>query len=285
MLYQLGEIEFLRPLDGPTSFAKTKSANFAEMERIEGPPTLQKLGGVLTTIELDMYLHHSFTNVRQALNKFDAALDAGESLTLINGLGDVEGDFVITDLRTIYEGTDDVGRLMSASITVSLKEFVPADPAQADRAKAKKAGFANLTSNPVISTPVNKFQTPQISLMQDIVETQTNARSASASIKKAASLPALAKTYTSQALKALTKAKTAATKARNGVDAAASKISNAAALKSNLESVISSVTSISTTISGGTVSDGVAVTASIDSNINTLMTTAAHLTQVIVLRK
>lgn len=284
MIYQLGDIKF-EPINGPQSFVKEKATNFAEQERLEGSPTLQLVGGVLTTIDIDITLHNKFGSILDMIHKLDTARLKGESLPLVNGVGYYEGEYVIERLRTTYSKTDNVGNLIEAQVGLSLREFVVDDPVAQSALKARKQGIANIQANPIVINPVPTFQSPTSLAMRDITATQADAASASSNLKKAASIPALAKGLMQTALRSLDRAKASTELAKTEVDRVATQITNAAALKGSLDSVLSSIGTITSNFTEANLPSIRLATIGLDQSLSVLRTTATQLTKVTVLRK
>ena len=122
----LGEIEF-EVLNTPQSLTFSRGWNFVEHSRIDGKPTIQRVGGVLSTVNLGIRLHRAFTNVQDRIDELIDLSDEQKPLTLV--LADIhEGEFVITNLEIIYQrliaGDGQEPLLLWADLSLSLLEHV-----------------------------------------------------------------------------------------------------------------------------------------------------------------
>ena len=122
----LGEIEF-EVLNTPQSLTFSRGWNFVEHSRIDGKPTIQRVGGVLSTVNLGIRLHRAFTNVQERIDELIDLSDEQKPLSLV--LADIhEGEFVITNLEIIYQrliaGDGQEPLLLWADLSLSLLEHV-----------------------------------------------------------------------------------------------------------------------------------------------------------------
>lgn len=284
MLYQLGTLKFQK-LTGPTSFSEVDEENFVQMDRLAGKPTLQAIGGVLRTIEWGIRLHYDFVDPQKALNQIKAAKVKREALTLSNGEGDIFGDFVIQKLSTQYTKTDETGVLLIADLTISLKEFVSADPVSTAALAARKAAFASVEVKPLEVNPVPKFQSPESLVMKNVISANSAGTVAASNVKKASQLASVAKGLLDQAARGLATAKTATQDAKNGVDAVAAKISNAVALKSSMDDVVATISTMQANLTEANLPSLNLLADTLNQNLYVLTSVSAELSNVTVLRK
>lgn len=285
-VYQFGDIKF-SPLTAPTEMSTEIAINYVEKPRLLNKPTLESVGGVLTTIEMDIQLHYSFCNVTQTYDAFRFAMLSKEPKALINGLGFSEGDFVITRIRKDINNVDQKGRPLIVTLNVSFKEYVPDELEDAEEVKARRDAVALISANPITVTPVPKFTTPQSLVMRDVVAGVASAKSATSNAKKAAAVPALAKKYVSEMNRGLESAKRQVTAARSGVDAITGKITNAVQLKDSMTAVIAQVDALMTEglVPEPNLDNIKNVSNVLDTNVDVLMSASSQLANVITLRK
>ena len=122
----LGEIEF-EVLNTPQSLTFSRGWNFVEHSRIDGKPTIQRVGGVLSNVNLGIRLHRAFTNPQERIDELIDLSDEQKPLTLV--LADInEGEFVITNLEIVYQrliaGDGQEPLLLWADLSISLLEHV-----------------------------------------------------------------------------------------------------------------------------------------------------------------
>lgn len=284
MLYRLGDIEF-KQLATPNSFTKETTINYVERERLLDKPLLQRVGGMLDTVDMDIHFHFSFTDVRDSVNKVRDAAARGESMVLISGTGFKEGEYVISRYQVIYEKTDPEGRLLIVDMSIQLKEFVSADKESDEALAARKKGFANISANPIQNTPTIRYQNPQSLAMRKISVTQAAATSGTSNLRKAAAIPALVKKYMAVAERSLKRAQQEAQEAKTAVDGVTGKITNAQQLKDNLDQVRNTITGMLSNYTEPNLPALQSAATILDQNINVLRTTAVQLSNVTALRK
>lgn len=119
----LGLIEF----DLLTSFSALESqyqSDYAEHARIGLKPRLQAVGNKLDEWKIDINLHASYCSPQQEMESLRQALNLHLVLPLVLGSGQYLGQFVLTNLSVTHRETDVDGALLSASLKLSLREFV-----------------------------------------------------------------------------------------------------------------------------------------------------------------
>ena len=113
--------ERIRTFDG---FSRTGAARFAEHAVIDGKPRLQHTGTDLDEISFSVRLDAGLgLNPAEELEKVREILAAGDEQKLILN-GKVLGDFVLTSIEEAWTRVDNQGRLITASLNLSLKAFV-----------------------------------------------------------------------------------------------------------------------------------------------------------------
>ena len=109
MYAQLGDVVF-NGLIGPSSFSSGIEAKYAEQERIESKPRLQRTGEGLREISLGIKFHSSYCNPEAQLSTLEGHRSTGEVLAYIRGDGSLLGSFVITSINHVVNQHDTEGR-------------------------------------------------------------------------------------------------------------------------------------------------------------------------------
>lgn len=284
MIFQLGDIKF-EIKNGPTGLRFEESVNFAKQDRLSGKPVLQKVGGVLQSISIDLILHSNLVDVRESIQTLRAAMYEAEEMDFSDGSGYSYGNFVIEKISKEIIKTDEKGIPIFATISIDLLESVSDEEVNPVDVAASRAGFASVSANPIEVKAVPVFSTPASMVMRDVVAGKSSAAAASEKIKAAVKVPALAKKYIAEGARNIERAKTSLSSARGAVDTVQNNISNATALKASLDSVISDLTNLSSNYSVENISSLNNIVRGMDVNLNTLMSTATQLTAFTAIRK
>jgi len=118
----LGEIEF-EVLASPSGFEQRFASEFAEHARVSGKPLLEALGGDLDEIALTILLHTRLGDVQARLREIRQAMTQQAPLALVLGDGSYLGPWVLTEGSVTTRKTDARGRIISAELQVSLREY------------------------------------------------------------------------------------------------------------------------------------------------------------------
>jgi phage protein U len=118
----LGEIEF-ELLGGLTGMDYRSTADWAEHQLIQGKPLLEWIGEGLDEYSLAITLHASLGDPEKRLRDLREAKAAHQPLAFVLGSGDYLGAFVLTELSNNVRRTTALGRLHSATLTVTLREY------------------------------------------------------------------------------------------------------------------------------------------------------------------
>lgn len=147
MYAQLGTIVF----DGMTSFVSFSSdeeAIVVEQALIGRKAKLEGVAIGLRTISLSLFLHQEFCQVAQEISKLRSSKDSFEILKLLWGNGQIEGEFVITQLSEAKVFMDGLGNTISATVNITLKESYDEDRLNKKQADAQKNAFATGNKRP-----------------------------------------------------------------------------------------------------------------------------------------
>ncbi|MBP5202306.1 phage tail protein [bacterium] len=123
MSYVLGDIVFERPAESPQSEGYSRSHTYAEMKPAIGKPILQRKGANLTNLDVSMYFHTDFCEPSIYIERLFNMMDSGEIVEYYHDNGEFKGNFVILDVRVRVEKRFPGGRLMAATVDVSMKEY------------------------------------------------------------------------------------------------------------------------------------------------------------------
>lgn len=140
MYATLGNIEF-NLHTSPTTESDSLEISWVSHELINQPGKLQPTGRGLVERELEIFLHQSFCKVEEQIKKLtDAALNY-DVMALVMGNGKLVGDYVITTISKTTSQTDELGNIIAANLTLTLKEYI-SDKLQTAQNNANKNAFA-----------------------------------------------------------------------------------------------------------------------------------------------
>ncbi len=118
----LGDIEFeLR--NQPSRQDDRATAEYAQHALIQGKPRLEWVGDGLDELTLELTLHALLGDPEAQIRRLKTAMRAHEPLPYVLGSGDYRGVYLITEVGTTTRRTDAQGRLISATVSVSLLEY------------------------------------------------------------------------------------------------------------------------------------------------------------------
>lgn len=118
----LGDIEFeLR--NQPSRQDDRATADYAQHALIQGKPRLEWVGDGLDELTLELTLHALLADPEAQIRRLKTALRAHAPLPYVLGSGDYRGVYLLTEVGTATRRTDALGRLISATVSVSLLEY------------------------------------------------------------------------------------------------------------------------------------------------------------------
>lgn len=118
----LGDIEFeLR--NQPSRQDDRITADYAQHALIQGKPRAEWVADGLDELTLELTLHALLVDPEAQIRRLKTALRAHEPLPYVLGSGDYRGVYLLTEVGTTTRRTDAQGRLISATVTVSLLEY------------------------------------------------------------------------------------------------------------------------------------------------------------------
>ncbi|RRW38523.1 phage tail protein [Ectopseudomonas oleovorans] len=118
----LGDIEFeLR--NQPSRQDDRITADYAQHALIQGKPRSEWVGDGLDELTLELTLHALLGDPEAQIRRLKTALRAHEPLPYVLGSGDYRGVYLLTEVGTTTRRTDAQGRLISATVSVSLMEY------------------------------------------------------------------------------------------------------------------------------------------------------------------
>jgi len=154
----LGEIEF-EVIGSPSGSEQRFAASFAEHARIAGKPLVEAVGGELDEISWTIVLHERLHDVEARLRALREATAAQQPLALVMGDGTYLGPWIITEGALTTKKTTASGRIASAELQLTLREytgeFIPPAP---------RPAIADVDANPAANPPVQPglmTRTPQ----------------------------------------------------------------------------------------------------------------------------
>jgi len=120
----LGNVTF-EVLTSPEHYTADRDYDYAEHKVVQAKPILQWVSDALETLSFDFRFHQSFSNPATEIANLRAAADQHLALPFVYGNGYHRGYFVITKIGVGYEVMSDLGDLVSITVRVALKEYVP----------------------------------------------------------------------------------------------------------------------------------------------------------------
>lgn len=151
----LGEIEF-ELLGGLTGMDYRSTADWAEHSLIQGKPLLEWIGEGLDEYSLAITLHASLGDPDKRLRELREAKAAHQPLAFVLGGGDYLGAFVLTELSNNVRRTTAMGRLHSATLAVTLREYTGKFTRKVSRPALIDGSFANTGLMPNLLTRVTQ---------------------------------------------------------------------------------------------------------------------------------
>lgn len=152
MYAQLGDIVFEGPM-GFQSISRSRAGTNSEVSMIDGKPRLQRNGTSLESVQIEMRLHVGFGagNPIDIIEKMRTWQDEGQVLPLIDGQGEVLGNYVLQKVGDSTEISRIDGKMISANVSIDLLEFYDPNPDVTAKRAAIQKGFA---TNPLKVIPV-----------------------------------------------------------------------------------------------------------------------------------
>lgn len=118
----LGDIEF-ELVNHPSQQSERTTADYAEHARMQGKPLLEWIGDGLDELTLELALHAALVDPEEQIRTLKAAKSAHQPLPYVLGSGDYRGVYLITALDVTTRKTTAEGRLLSALVTLTLREY------------------------------------------------------------------------------------------------------------------------------------------------------------------
>jgi len=175
---------------------QSKESNVQEHTMLDGKPRLQLMGQKLDTIQATLYVHASFQDPATISRQLNLYIESGEIVPLITGAGDVVGTYVITSSKTSSEMWGGDGKILSATISLDLREAVAVDTAGVD-------GFAQSTwSPPIITPPAVQQESLESIAAANVTAVGVQNNSILSNVKSASITPAAARNPASNTLRA-----------------------------------------------------------------------------------
>lgn len=168
MFCQLGNIKF-EGLNTPSSWGESQAVKYGEIAHIGGKPSIQFAAEELTSIDFQIRISDNFCDVSETIENLEIAKSTGEVLPLITGHGFLVGKFVIESLSISYRKTQSNGKLTSADVGISLKEYVSPPGKQ-----QPNNGTAIIGNGAIPQPPAIPVTTKPQSLMKDISKAKSN---------------------------------------------------------------------------------------------------------------
>ncbi|MFP5420984.1 MAG: phage tail protein [Gammaproteobacteria bacterium] len=118
----LGDIEFEMTYH-PGRQDERSAADYAQHALIQGKPRPEWVGDSLDELTLELTLHSMLVDPELQIRRLKAAKSAHEPLPYVLGSGDYRGIYLLTEVSVTTRKTDPQGRLVSATVSLSLLEY------------------------------------------------------------------------------------------------------------------------------------------------------------------
>lgn len=112
--------------EAPSTWREKTGFEYAEHQVLEGKPKLQALGGKLDELQLEFTLHAGQADIGFITNRLGEMRDGAEVVAVTMGDGEYLGEFVITECTFDRGAAFDNGTSLTASLSVTLREYVAA---------------------------------------------------------------------------------------------------------------------------------------------------------------
>ncbi|WP_193829490.1 phage tail protein [Morganella morganii] len=123
----------------PETLNTTYGSDFAELDRINGKPGLQYIGGKLDEYSWSFTLHYRYADPLVLWQKIQALHAAHQAVAVVIG-HDYPGWFVVTDATRNITLATPGGQIQALSVTLTLREFT-GDPNKPPAPVAVKSGL------------------------------------------------------------------------------------------------------------------------------------------------
>lgn len=124
MFATLGDIK-LEVTKYCSSLEHTEGAEYAEISLMTEKPVLQRIGEKLDSIKLTVLLNTKFGKPEDDLQTLRELMKSGKPFSFVYGNGSYKTDYVIESMRTTVESARVDGSLISATVSLDLKEAAP----------------------------------------------------------------------------------------------------------------------------------------------------------------
>lgn len=185
----LGDIEF-EVAGGLVNMEWREASDWAEHARIAGKPLLEWVGDGLSEYTLEIVLHPMLGDPDARLRELKDAKAQHMPLKLVLGNGDYPGAYVITDLSNSPRRAMSDGRLFSATLRVTLREFVGVFPESGSPRGLIPPGLAGTNRAALAAPDVQATPSTPVSIARQVLE---HARSAATVLRSGVKLYEVAK--------------------------------------------------------------------------------------------
>lgn len=145
----------LQLMEAPATWRERAAFEFAEHPVLEGKPKLQAIGAKLQDLQLEFQFHAGQVDIGFIANRVAEMRDGAEVVAVTMGDGEYLGEFVIVDVTFDRGATFDNGTALTATMSVTLREYVAAAalvvtdrPAVAKGNPTKKKDGGQFTRDP-----------------------------------------------------------------------------------------------------------------------------------------
>lgn len=165
MFAQLGDIRF--EVMHFSGLSGKRGAAFAEHEKADGKPRLQRMGLNLETLEMQLVFDYRFGSPTRQIKELRKLQESQSPAVLLFGSGEVRGEFVVSSLSEDVVDTDHLGGILRMEVSVELTESTDPDrkavqariaKAQAKALKSPAHSVKTLSAAALKASPVKQTE-------------------------------------------------------------------------------------------------------------------------------
>lgn len=279
MYCQLGEIRF-EGLKGIDALTLKSEQVIIDHQLIEGKPRLQNAGSKADELSLSLSIKSAFADPEKEYAALKEYQKTATILPLINGRGELLGDFVIKSMELSVMKTTDQGQWVEIAIAMELIEDFNPDRQKQAELDAKENGFANLDKM-APKTATIPVASPAGLVMQDVTKTGSDAKAADSFLDKARKFGDQANSWMDQASLKLLEVRTSLSGIQDKINNSTQLGTSATNLLNQIPALQLSVTNLLSTLSLHDLQASLALNQLFQGQISLMMINAAPLSNLV----
>lgn len=173
MFAMIDKVFFTVVKGGITGLSASFKAEFADHNVFVGKPQTQAIGLSLDECDIELVFHYTHGSVQKRIDKLKRLLDAQEPVPFVMGNSRFVGVFTLRELNEKSLKRDDRGGLLSADVSVKLKEYAGEMPSGSPLSGivGNVLGALGVSEDAInmINNAIDTVQTA-ISIMNDVLD-------------------------------------------------------------------------------------------------------------------